>query len=96
MVSRIEPDRYADTGFAVADTSPEINARIFAAVMAKAEGERLLMGLSMLATARKIVWSSIPADLPSQSGGVGSSSGSMGSRYQCPHVDESRLNFAAP
>lgn len=33
MVSRIEPDRHADTGFAVKDTAPEINAMIFSAMM---------------------------------------------------------------
>jgi hypothetical protein len=59
MVSRIEPDRYADTGFAVKDTSPEINARLFAAMMRKTPEERLLMGLDMMATARKIIWSSV-------------------------------------
>lgn len=59
MVSRIEPDRYADTGFAVKDTAPEINAMIFAAMMRKTPEERLLMGFDMLATAREIVWSGI-------------------------------------
>ncbi len=59
MVSRIEPDRYADTGFAVKDTPPEINARLFAAMMRKTPAERLLMGLDMMATARKLVWASL-------------------------------------
>ena len=59
MVSRIEPDRYADTGFAVKDTPPEINAMIFAAMMRKTPEERLLMGFDMMATARELVWSSI-------------------------------------
>jgi hypothetical protein len=59
MVSRIEPDRYADTGFAVKDTAPEINAMIFAAMMRKTPEERLLMGLDMMATARELVWSSL-------------------------------------
>jgi hypothetical protein len=59
MVSRIEPDRYADTGFAVKDTSPEINAMIFAAMMRKTPEERLLMGFDMMATAREMVWSSL-------------------------------------
>jgi hypothetical protein len=35
MASRIEPDRYADTGFAVKDTPPDVNARLFAAMMRK-------------------------------------------------------------
>ena len=59
MVSRIEPDRYADTGFAVNDTTPEINAMIFAAMMRKTPEERLLMGFNMMATARELVWSGI-------------------------------------
>jgi len=59
MVSRIEPDRYADTGFAVRDTAPEINAMIFAAVMRKTPEERLLMGLDMMATARELAWSGL-------------------------------------
>ena len=59
MVSRIEPDRYADTGFAVEDTAPEINAMIFAAMMSKTPEERLLMGFDMMATAREMVWSGL-------------------------------------
>jgi len=61
MVSRIEPDRYADTGFAVKDTPPEINAMIFAAMMRKTPAERLLMGFEMAATARALVRSRIDA-----------------------------------
>lgn len=59
MVSRIEPDRYADTGFAVKDTPPEINARLFAAMMRKTPEERFLMGLDMMATARELCWSGL-------------------------------------
>ncbi len=59
MVSRIEPDRYADTGYAVKDTPPEINARLFAAMMRKTPEERFLMGLDMMATARKLCWSGL-------------------------------------
>ena len=55
MVSRIEPDRYADTGFAVKDTPPEINQRLFDAMMRKTPAERLLMSLDMMATARELV-----------------------------------------
>lgn len=62
MVSRIEPDRYADTGFAVKDTAPEINAMIFAAMMRKTPEERLLMGFDMMATARQLVWSGIGSE----------------------------------
>jgi len=63
VVSKIEPDRYADTGFAVKDTPPEINELIFRAMMLRTPAERLLMGMDMTATARKLVWASIPADL---------------------------------
>ncbi len=59
MVSRIEPDRYADTGFAVKDTPPEINRRLFDAMMRKTPAERLLMSLDMMATARELVMQSI-------------------------------------
>ena len=59
MVSRIEPDRYVDTGFTVKDTAPEINAMIFAAMMRKTPPERLLMGFEMMATARQLVRSGI-------------------------------------
>lgn len=52
MVSRIAPDRYANTGFAVKDTSPQINERLFAAMMHRTAEERLLMCLDMMATGR--------------------------------------------
>lgn len=64
MVNPIEPDRYANTGFSVRDTSPEVNEMIFRHVMSLTDGERLKRGLSMMATARKLLWSSIPKDLP--------------------------------
>ena len=54
MVSNIASDRYADTGFAVKDTPPEINARLFAAIMRRSAGERLLMCLDMMATGRML------------------------------------------
>jgi hypothetical protein len=64
MVSRIEPDRFADTGFSVKDTPPEINAMIFQRMMQRTPGERLRMGMNMNATARALVRASIPAHLP--------------------------------
>jgi hypothetical protein len=51
MVSRVDPDRYGDTGFAVKDTPPEINRRLFDAMMRKTPAERLLMSLDMMAAA---------------------------------------------
>lgn len=64
MVSRIEPDRYADTGFSVKDTAPEVNARLFRLMMSREAGERLAMGMDMTATAKALVWASLPAELP--------------------------------
>ena len=64
MLGRMTPDRYADTGFSVKDAPPEINAMLFATMMARAPEERFLMGFDMLATARAMVRASIPADTP--------------------------------
>ena len=64
MVSKIEPDRYADTGFSVKDTAPEVNARLFREMMRRTAGERLAMGMDMTATAKALVWASLPAELP--------------------------------
>ncbi len=63
MVSKIEPDRYADTGFSVRDTAPEINAEIFRRMMTREAGERLVMGLDMTATAKALVLASLPGQL---------------------------------
>jgi len=64
VVSRIEPDRNADTGFALADTPPDLNARLFQQMMSKSGTERLIIGCRMADSARKLVWSGIPDDLP--------------------------------
>jgi hypothetical protein len=64
MVSKIEPDRYADTGFAVADTPADVNAFLFQQMMRKSGEERLVIGCRMTASARELVWSGIPRDLP--------------------------------
>ncbi len=63
MVSKIEPDRYANTGFSVKDTAPEINEMIFRKMMALTAGQRFEMGLSMMATARQMVWDTLPKHL---------------------------------
>ena len=63
MVKPVEPDRYADTGYSVKDTSPEINALIFKKMMSLTERERFKIGMSMTATAMAMVWSTIPEDL---------------------------------
>ena len=64
MVSKIEPDRYADTGFSLADTPQEMNDFLFQQMMAKTGAERLIIGCRMADAARKLVWSGIPAGLP--------------------------------
>lgn len=64
MVSKIEPDRYADTGFAIADTPPELNAFLFHQMMRKSGSERLMIGCQMTDSARELVWSGIPKNLP--------------------------------
>lgn len=66
MVSKIEPDRYADTGFSLADTPAELNAHLFREMMAKSGAERLIIGCQMADTARQLVWSGISEDLPSE------------------------------
>lgn len=63
MVSKVEPDRYADTGYSVNDTPPEVNARLFRLMMERTPAERLKMGLSMTATAKTLVWASLSGSL---------------------------------
>ena len=63
MVSKIEPDRYADTGFSLADTPGDINDLLFRKMMEKTGEERLVIGCRMTDTARELVWSVIPKDL---------------------------------
>lgn len=55
---------YADTGFSIADTPPELNAHLFQQMMRKSGAERLEIGCRMNDTARALVWSGIPRDLP--------------------------------
>jgi hypothetical protein len=64
MVSKIEPDRYADTGFSIADTPAELNAFLFRQMMSKSGSERLEIGCQMADSARSLVWSAIPENLP--------------------------------
>jgi hypothetical protein len=61
--SQIEPDRYADTGFSVADTPAELNEHLFRKMMAKTGAERLIIGCQMADSARELVWSGIPEEL---------------------------------
>ncbi len=63
MVSKIEPDRYADTGFSIADTPPELNSFLFQQMMRKSGSERLIIGCQMTDSARQLVWSGIPESL---------------------------------
>lgn len=64
MVSKVEPDRYANTGFSIKDTPPELNEWLYQEMMKKTGEERFLMGASMSSMARAQVWSQIPADWP--------------------------------
>lgn len=66
MVSKIEPDRYADTGFSIADTPAHLNAHLFKKMMEKTGAERLIIGCQMTDTARQLVWSGIPKELPEE------------------------------
>ncbi len=64
MVSKIEPDRYANTGFSIKDTPQELNDHLFHQMMKKTGTERLEIGCQMNTTARQLVWSGIPESLP--------------------------------
>lgn len=66
MVSKIEHDRYADTGFSIADTPVDLNEHLFRMMMKKTGAERLIIGCQMAATARQLVWSGIPESLPQE------------------------------
>lgn len=64
MVSKIEPDRYADTGFSIRDTPADLNAHLFRKMLEKSGAERLIIGCNMADSARQLVWSGISQDLP--------------------------------
>lgn len=51
MVSKIEPDRYADTGYSLADTDPVVNEMLFSLMMKRSPEQRLVMGMNMTTTA---------------------------------------------
>jgi len=55
-------------GFCVKDTPPEINRRLFDAMMRKTPAERLLMSLDMMATARELVMQGIQREAGAVSG----------------------------
>jgi hypothetical protein len=63
MVPEFTSDRYADTGFSVKDTPPEINRFYYERIMALSGERRFLMGMSMLATARSLILSSLPKEM---------------------------------
>ena len=63
MVSTIEPDRYANTGYSVKDTSLEINEMIYQRSMSLPGSERVRMGMEMTESAISMVWCSIPPEL---------------------------------
>ena len=63
MVPTPASDRYADTGFSVKDTPPEVNRFYYERIMALSSERRFLMGMSMLATARQIILSTLPKEM---------------------------------
>ncbi len=63
MVHPLESERYADTGYGVKDTSPEINQIMFQQMMAKTPEERLQIGFSMLGSAKELIAASLPKGL---------------------------------
>jgi|Laugrefabdmm15dn_1035133.scaffolds.fasta_scaffold05428_3 hypothetical protein len=62
MGNEITTDRYADTGYSVKDTPPEINRLMFERFMSLSCERRMLMGLSMLGTARQMILDSLPTE----------------------------------
>ncbi len=63
MGTETTTDQYPDTGYSMKDTSPEINRWMFERFMSLSGEQRLLMGLSMLQTARQMILDSLPAGL---------------------------------
>jgi len=41
MISKIDPSRYADTGFSIADTPADLNDHLFRKILEKSGAERL-------------------------------------------------------
>jgi hypothetical protein len=64
MISKIDPSRYADTGFSIADTPPDLNTHLFRKMMEKSGAERIAIACRMNDSARELVWSGIPQNLP--------------------------------
>ena len=63
MGKAFESDRYANTGYSMRDTSPEVNEMLYQRLMALDGEERLKMGFSMLASAKKLILASLPEGL---------------------------------
>ena len=66
MGAEIETDRYPDTGFSMKDTSPEVNAMMFQKLMALSGVERMKMGFSMRASAKKMIEAGLPEGLSTE------------------------------
>ena len=64
MSNEAPTERFADTGYSVKDTSPEVNRIMFERIMALTPGERLEMGLRMLGTAKELIRAGLAEDLP--------------------------------
>jgi hypothetical protein len=63
MGREITTHRYANTGYSMKDTSPEVNDMIYQHVMSLTPEGKLAMGISMLSTARKMILDSLPKEL---------------------------------
>ncbi len=64
MGKPFESDRYADTGYSMKDTSPEVNAIMYKRLMALRGEERMEMGFSMITSAKEMILASLPKELP--------------------------------
>lgn len=63
MGKPFESDRYADTGYSMKDTSPEVNAIMYKRLMELSGEERMNMGFSMITSAKEMILASLPKDL---------------------------------
>ncbi len=63
MAKPFKSDRYADTGYSMKDTSPEVNAIMYERMMALSGEERMQMGFSMLESAKEMILAGLPKGL---------------------------------
>jgi len=63
MGKAFESDRYPNTGYSMKDTSPEVNEMMYQRLMALSGEERVLMGFSMIQSAKEMILASLPEDI---------------------------------